>query len=94
MTWGVRLSVPVAALAFAFVTGAGTAEASFSAHGSVGQVYVTGLGPRAKMSLLNRKGRTVARKRADTQGGLVFRTSGREPGTAFVNPSEDRSQRR
>jgi predicted acyl esterase len=81
MTWGARLSVPVAALAFAFVTGAGTAAASFSAHGSVGQVYVTGLGPRAKMSLLNRKGRTVARKRADTQGGLVFRNV--RPGTGY-----------
>ena len=71
----------VAALAFAFVTGAGVAEASFSAHGSVGQVYVTGLAPHARMSLLNRRGRTVARKRADAQGGLLFRNV--RPGTGY-----------
>ena len=56
-----------AALAIAFMAGAGAAEASFSAHGSVEQVYVTGLGPGAQMSLLNRggqDGRHEARRRA------------------------------
>ena len=70
---GVRFSVGAAALALAFVSGTGVAEASFSAHGSVEQVYVTDLAPGAQMSLLNRPGRKVATKRADAQGGLVFR---------------------
>jgi predicted acyl esterase len=69
----VRLSVGAAALAFAFTAGAGAAEASFSAHGSAKQVYVTGLGPGAQMSLLDRTGRTIATKRANAQGGLLFR---------------------
>jgi predicted acyl esterase len=54
------------------LTGAAAAEA-FSAHGSVKQVYVTGLDPGAQMSLLGRKGRTVATKQANAQGGLLFR---------------------
>ena len=70
---GVRFSVGAAALTLAFVSGTGVAEASFSAHGSVEQVYVTDLAPGAQMSLLNRPGRKVATKRADAQGGLVFR---------------------
>src|SRR2546423_2682811 len=68
-----RLSVGAAALAFAFMTGAGVAEAKFDAHGSAGQVYVTGLGSHAQMSLLNSAGHTVATKRADGLGGLLFR---------------------
>src|SRR4051794_2464671 len=69
------------ALAFAFVTGAGAAEASFSAHGSVKQVYVTGLGGGAQMSLLDSAGRTVAKKRATGLGGLLFRNV--RPGTGY-----------
>jgi predicted acyl esterase len=79
--WRVRLSVGAAALVFGFVTGASAAEASFSAHGSVEQVYVTDLAPGAQMALLNRAGRTVARKRADALGGLLFRNV--RPGTAY-----------
>jgi uncharacterized protein len=62
----------VVAALIAFGAAAGPAQA-FDAHGSVGQVYVTGLAPLARMALVNRKGRTVARKRADAQGGLLFR---------------------
>jgi uncharacterized protein len=63
-----------AVAAVALLPGAATADAaSFSAHGSVRQVYVTGLKPRARMSLLDRSGRRVAAKRADAQGGLLFR---------------------
>jgi hypothetical protein len=56
-----------------FATGARAGAASrggpaFSAHGSVEQVYVTGLRSRARMTLLNRGGRAIATKRAD---GLV-----------------------
>jgi uncharacterized protein len=81
MSWRVRLSVSVAALALTFMTGAGVANASFSAHGSVKQVYVTHLGPGAQASLLNSAGGTVATKRADGQGGLLFRNV--TPGTGY-----------
>jgi uncharacterized protein len=55
--------------------GAGTpqrAVPSFSAHGSVGQVYATGTAPKARMSLLH-GGRIVATKKADGLGGVLFR---------------------
>ena len=78
---GVRFSVGAAALTLAFVSGTGVAEASFSAHGSVEQVYVTGLDPGAQMSLLNRAGRKVATKRADALGGLLFRNV--KPGSGY-----------
>src|SRR5437763_5275213 len=78
---GLRISVGVAALAFAFACGAGAAEAAFSAHGSVGQVYVTGLKGRAQMSLLDKSGRKVATKRADSLGGLLFRNV--KPGSGY-----------
>src|SRR5215213_1918528 len=44
----------------------------FSAHGSVGQVYVTGLDSKQRAKLLKR-GHAVATKRADGLGGLLFR---------------------
>jgi predicted acyl esterase len=49
------------------------AATSFEAHGSVEQVYVTGLEPRAQTSLLDRNGRTVKTKRADSLGAVLFR---------------------
>jgi predicted acyl esterase len=54
---------------------------TFSAHGSARQVYVVGLAPRAQMSLLNSSGRTIATKRADGLGGLLFR--GVAPGAGY-----------
>jgi predicted acyl esterase len=42
---------------------------------------VTGLPPGAKLSLLNRHGRTVAGQRADSLGGLLFRNV--KPGTGY-----------
>ncbi len=54
---------------------------AFSAHGSVGQVYVTNLGPGAQVSLLDRAGRTIATKRANGRGGLLFRNV--KPGTGY-----------
>ncbi len=47
--------------------------AAFSAHGSVKQVYVTGLRPRTRTKLFNRRGQAIAEKRANAQGGLLFR---------------------
>jgi len=47
--------------------------ASFDAHGSVGQVYATGLPPGAQVSLLDSGGQTVATKTANDLGGTLFR---------------------
>src|SRR4249919_2407354 len=80
MAWRVRLAVGAAALAIAFMAGAGAAQA-FSAHGSVRQVYATQVGPGAQMSLLNGQGGTIATKRADAQGGILFRNV--TPGTGY-----------
>ncbi|MFL5821892.1 MAG: CocE/NonD family hydrolase [Solirubrobacteraceae bacterium] len=49
------------------------AKSSFSAHGSVEQVYVTGLSSHAKVSLLNSHGHTAATIHADSLGGALFR---------------------
>jgi predicted acyl esterase len=73
--------VGVAALVLAFIGGAGVAQASFSAQGSVEQVYATGLGPGVQTLLLNPKGRAIARQRADSLGGLLFRNV--KPGTGY-----------
>jgi predicted acyl esterase len=75
-----------AALAFALTAGAGAADAAFDAHGSVQQVYVTGLAPGTQTSLLARSGRAVARRRATALGGVLFRNV--KPGTGYrVRPS-------
>ena len=74
----------VLALLLGLGANAGAANAAapgFSAHGSAEQVYVTGLAPRARTSLLDRTGRTVATKRADGLGGLLFRNV--EPGGGY-----------
>jgi predicted acyl esterase len=85
--WRVRLSVAAAALACAFTAAAGAAQAAVDAHGSVKQVYVTGLAAHAQMSLLDNRGRTVAKKKADGLGGLLFRNV--KPGTGYrVRPTK------
>jgi uncharacterized protein len=74
----------VLALAFASGVPAGAQSGGgpgFSAHGSVEQVYVTGLAPRARMSLLDRSGLTIDTKKADRLGGLLFRNV--RPGTGY-----------
>ena len=55
-------------------TGAAAAPATISAHGSAEQVYVTGLSPNARMSLLRPNGTTLYTQRADSLGGLLFRS--------------------
>jgi hypothetical protein len=44
-----------------------------SAHGSAEQVYVTGLAPDARMSLITPKGKTLYTQNSDSLGGLLFR---------------------
>ena len=66
------VAVAVGLIMAAGASAASAAMPAFSAHGSVEQVYVTGLHPRARMKLLNH-GQATATKRADGLGGLLFR---------------------
>src|SRR3954452_3570823 len=77
MAWIARLIAVVALAALAFPGGA----AAFDAHGSVRQVYVTGVAPRARMALLKPSGRPARTKRADGLGGLLFRNV--KPGRGY-----------
>jgi uncharacterized protein len=62
------------------------AAPTFTARGSVEQVYVTGLAAGARMSLLNSAGQTVATRQASSLGGLLFRNV--PPGTGYrVRPA-------
>jgi hypothetical protein len=65
--------VASAALALVFASGASAAEPSFSAHGSVEQVYATGLSPGAETSLLDSADQVVATRNANELGGVLFR---------------------
>ena len=62
-----------------WLVAAATASA-FSAHGSVEQVYVTGMAPSTQMSLLRSNGETVSTQTADSLGGLLFRDIAPEEG--------------
>jgi predicted acyl esterase len=68
---------------FTTAAGAGvaTAQTTFSAHGSVEQVYVTGSAAGAQMSLLNSAGATIATRQANSLGGLLFRNV--PPGSGY-----------
>ena len=54
-----------------FNTDAGPVKA-LSVRGSALEVLIRGLKPKAKVALVNKAGRTVQTKRADSLGGLVF----------------------
>jgi predicted acyl esterase len=70
-TW---LFMTALALALGLSTAAAQAKAGrLVAHGSVQQIYATGLAPRATVSVLNRSGHRVATQKADSLGGIVFR---------------------
>ncbi len=60
---------------------AGAATPAFSAHGSVEQVYVTGLPAGGQAMLLDAHGHRVQSGRADSLGGLLFRTV--RPGSGY-----------
>jgi predicted acyl esterase len=60
-------------LALAFASAASAAEPSFDAHGSVEQVYATGLPAGASTSLLGPGGDVVASRAANDLGGILFR---------------------
>src|SRR5579884_102405 len=67
------VGVGVLGAALALALAGPAAAASFSANGSAEQVYVTGLAPHARMSLLRPNGRVLYTQRADSLGGLLFR---------------------
>jgi hypothetical protein len=56
-------------------------QAVIAAHGSVDQVYVTGLQPHARASLFGPTTHGSQTLRADTQGGIVFRNV--KPATGY-----------
>src|SRR2546423_15297570 len=91
--WGGRLRFGVAlfAIAVAFVsagaTSAGAATPAWTAHGSVEQVYVTGLAANQPLTLLTSAGKTVATQSADGQGGLLFRNV--KPGSGYKVKAAD-----
>src|SRR3954449_3054533 len=68
-----RARLPVAVAILSALIAPGIAHAAIDAHGSSKQVYATGLKSKAQVSLLDGKGRTVATKRADGLGGVLFR---------------------
>jgi uncharacterized protein len=77
----IAIGCGVLAAAFAIAAPANAAD-SMDAHGSAEQVYATGLGPNAKVSLLDKRGRKVQKQRSDAEGGVVFRKV--KPGNGYV----------
>jgi uncharacterized protein len=66
--------VLAAALLLLFLMPGGAAAApAVEAHGSVEQVYATGLAAGAQVTLVNGQGGTVESKGADSLGGVLFR---------------------
>ncbi len=77
------LAVLLISAAFASPAAArtGHAAATFTARGSVEQVQVTGARAGARLSLVDRGGRQVGSRRADSLGGLLFRNV--RPGAGY-----------
>jgi predicted acyl esterase len=73
--------VLVALMAVAHTSAAAPPAPTFTAQGSAEQVYVTGLAPNAKASLLTPTGTTLYTQNADSLGGLLFRNV--PPGTGY-----------
>ena len=71
----------ILAIAAAISLAAGATASAFDAHGSVEQVYATGLVPNAAASLLKKGGATVATQNADSEGGVLFRNV--KPGSNY-----------
>src|SRR4051794_20692437 len=76
------ISAALAVTVLAIVAGpASAADTKINAHGSAEQVYATGLKPGAQMSLVSAAGKTVATRKADALGGLLFRNV--KPGAGY-----------
>jgi predicted acyl esterase len=68
-------------LAGLFAVPSAVADPAFDAHGSVEQVYATGLTPGAQVALLDSGGQTVETRTANALGGTLFR--GVAPGSGY-----------
>ncbi len=86
-----RIGALSALVACAICLAAAASASAFTAQGSAGQVYVTGLAPNAQVSLLNSKGATVYTQNADPLGGLLFRnvTPGRSYRVRLFSTGEE-----
>ena len=88
-----RLGLLLAVLVVVWLASSSPASAaSFSAHGSAEQVYVTGLAPAASASLLTSSGSVLYTQNADSLGGLLFRNV--PPGKGYrvqLNPNGPKS---
>jgi uncharacterized protein len=73
MARGLGGSLVALAVALVFATSAAAAQPSFEAHGSVEQVYATGLQADTPVSLLDSAGNVVETKNANFLGGTLFR---------------------
>jgi uncharacterized protein len=69
----VGIALVAIAVALVFASDAAAAEPSFSARGSVEQVYATGLPTGAQTSLLDADGQVVQTRNANYLGGTLFR---------------------
>lgn len=63
----------VAAISAALAAAPAGAEAALQARGSVGQAYVVGAAPGARLALLGPSGKTLRTGRADRLGSRIFR---------------------
>ena len=81
-----RVVVGCALLAWLAIAPGALAAAPFEAHGSVEQVYATGLRPGARMTLFDRRGSEVATKAADSLGGVLFRNVAPGGGYRVASP--------
>ena len=80
----------VGVLVLALGTATASAAPAFNAHGSVEQVYVTGLPPGAQLALVNAAGKTVATRQANALGGALFRDV--TPGQRLPRPAGRRAR--
>jgi len=69
----IQVIVGITAIALALGSAGSAAAASFSARGSVEQVYATGLAPGVQVSLLDSAGQVVQTRNANDLGGTLFR---------------------
>ena len=71
---GRLLALMVITSAMAIAPGAARAAGRPHARGSAEQAYAVGIGGHARARLIGPRGRVIARRRADAQGGVLFRS--------------------
>jgi predicted acyl esterase len=68
-----KKSSPVSTIPHPHIDLSSATAAKFAAHGSVGQVYVTGAAKQTPLVLVDANGNVAASAKTDTQGSLIFR---------------------